>query len=86
VADRGDLPEGLQGGDNLFKAALVLTPTDNATHYRLGGAYLADTPLETNDGLWVRVALALKYPDANGGKGIYPYSARYGISSRRAIS
>jgi tetratricopeptide (TPR) repeat protein len=35
-----------------FKAALVLNPEDNTTHYRLGVAYLMDTPPQANDGFW----------------------------------
>jgi hypothetical protein len=35
-----------------FKAALVLNPEDATTHYRLGVAYLQDTPPQANDGFW----------------------------------
>jgi len=44
-----------------FKAALVLSPEDNTTHYRLGVAYLQDTPQQANDGFWeLGRAIALK--------------------------
>lgn len=46
-----------------FKAALVLNPEDNYTHYRLGVAYLQDTPPQANDGFWeLGRSLALKIP------------------------
>jgi len=35
-----------------FRAALVLNPQDNTSHYRLGVAYLMDTPPQANDGFW----------------------------------
>lgn len=35
-----------------FKAALALNGEDAITHYRLGVAYLQDTPPQANDGFW----------------------------------
>ena len=46
-----------------FKAALALNPEDNYTHYRLGVAYLQDTPPQANDGFWeLGRSIALKIP------------------------
>jgi tetratricopeptide (TPR) repeat protein len=46
-----------------FKAALVLNPNDATTHYRLGAAYLQDTPPMANDGFWeLGRSMALNIP------------------------
>ncbi len=49
-----------------FKSALALNAEDNTTHYRLGVAYLMDTPPQANDGFWeLGRAIALRIQGAD---------------------
>jgi tetratricopeptide (TPR) repeat protein len=52
-----------KGAQAAYTAAIALEPNDAITHYRLGVAYLQDTPPQTNDGYWeLARAIALKAP------------------------
>ena len=55
-----------KGAQDSFKAALTLNGEDNTTHYRLGVAYLQDTPPQANDGIWeLSRSIALKIQGAD---------------------
>jgi tetratricopeptide (TPR) repeat protein len=52
-----------KGAQESYRAALVLDANNAISHYRLGIAYLQDTPPQANDGFWeLARAIALKAP------------------------
>lgn len=52
-----------KGAEASYKADLALDPNDAVTHFRLGVAYLQDTPPQTTDGFWeLSRSIALKGP------------------------
>lgn len=55
-----------KGAETAYKAVLAIDPNDALTHYRLGIAYLQETPPVALDGYWeLSRAIALKVPSTD---------------------